>query len=345
MARARDNLQRMLTGSRSRHARSAASLALALALALTTLGGPRLARAQGGADKAAAQSLFDEGKALLTAGKVAEACPKLEESLRLDPGIGTMLFLGECWERQGRTASAWAQFKEAESQAEKQGDPRLTIARDRASRLAPDLSKLVVEVPKQSAIEGLVVTRDGTEIGRALWGRPTPVDPGEHVVRATAPGHVAWESKVSVGKKADSVSASVPLLVAEASVAKPPPPTPVTPPVAPPAEEPEGRGGTQRALGLGLGVAGLVGVGFGVGFGLSAISKNDRADAECPGGACSQEGVTAGDDARQQGNLSTIAFVVGGVLLGGGAVLFFTAPRARSSATLRPTPSGLSLTF
>ncbi len=319
-------------------------MSLALAVATASLAAAPPVRAQGGGDKAAAQSLFDEGKALLTGGKVAEACPKLEESLRLDPGIGTMLFLGECWERQGRTASAWAQFKEAESQAEKQADPRQSIARDRAARLAPELSKLVVDVPRESAIEGLVVTRDGTEIGRALWGRPTPVDPGEHTVRATAPGHVAWESKVTVGKRADTVSASVPLLAAEA-VARPPAPTPTPSPMTPPAEQPDGRGGTQRAIGLGLGVAGLVGAGLGAGFGLSAIAKNNRADAECPGGACSQEGVTAGDDARQQGNISTIAFVVGGVLLAGGAVLFFTAPRAPKSTALRPTPSGLSLTF
>src|SRR5262245_13566973 len=37
-------------------------------------------------DKATAQALFDQGKQLAAAGKVSDACPKFEESQRLDPG-------------------------------------------------------------------------------------------------------------------------------------------------------------------------------------------------------------------------------------------------------------------
>src|SRR5688572_14074173 len=78
------------------------------------LAGSSTASAQEANDKAAAEVLFEQGRSLLLEGKVDQACPKLAESLRLDRGIGTMLFLAECWQRLGKSASAWAQFREAE---------------------------------------------------------------------------------------------------------------------------------------------------------------------------------------------------------------------------------------
>src|SRR5260221_11014313 len=63
-------------------------------------------------DPVAARTLFDEGRKLLADGKYDAACPKLEESQRLDPGTGTLFNLADCWEQIGRTASAWARFLE-----------------------------------------------------------------------------------------------------------------------------------------------------------------------------------------------------------------------------------------
>ena len=49
-------------------------------------------------DEAAARVLFGEGRKLAAAGDYAAACPKFEESFRLDPGIGTGFNLADCWE-------------------------------------------------------------------------------------------------------------------------------------------------------------------------------------------------------------------------------------------------------
>src|SRR4051794_25809493 len=61
-------------------------------------------------ESAAARALFAEARKLMAAERYDEACPKFEESLRLDQGIGTQFNLAHCWEKQGRTASAWGMF-------------------------------------------------------------------------------------------------------------------------------------------------------------------------------------------------------------------------------------------
>src|SRR5271166_5257799 len=98
--------------------RVAAPLALVVALVSARAS---LAQTSAG-DKAAAQAIFDEGKRLMDAGQFAQACPKFADSEKLDPGVGTLLNLGVCYEKNGQTASAWATYKEAASAAANAGE-------------------------------------------------------------------------------------------------------------------------------------------------------------------------------------------------------------------------------
>ena len=100
---------------------------LAAALTLLVTLSPVVAAAQSSSgDKAAADALFDEGKRLLAAGDTAQACAKFETSMKLFDQLGTRLNLADCYEKVGRTASAWAEFREAASLATKRGNRRAT---------------------------------------------------------------------------------------------------------------------------------------------------------------------------------------------------------------------------
>ena len=289
----------------------------------------RIAHADG--EAAAAEALFDEGKKLLEQGKPAEACPKLEASLKLDRGIGTMLFLAECWDQQGRTASAWAQFREAADVAAKAGDQREKVARKRASEIEPKLSKLTIHVAAAQP-SSIVVERDGHPVLAAVWGTALPIDPGEHVVKASAPGYKPWSTTIRVAANAAQALVEIPALqTAETAKPEEPKPAPVTTTRT-----------WQRILGLGVAGLGVGAIGVGAAYGLSAIAKNDRADEHCPAVGCDVHGLTLGETADSDAAISTVAFTAGAVLVIGGAVLFFTARTSSPSAAAFARPG---LTF
>jgi serine/threonine-protein kinase len=311
------------------------------------LAGGASARADLESEKASAQAAFDLGKRLMVEGNYVAACPKLAESVRLDPGVGAMLFLATCYERTGRTASAWAIFREAEGLASKQSDGRERIARERAAALEPKLSKLVIVLgAAESSLAGVKVRRDGAEVGEALWGTPIPTDPGTHEVVVSAPGKKSWTTSVQIADNAAIATLTVPALVAGTTE---PEPTGKSSPaggdVAAASSPPEtaSGGSTQRTIGIVVGASGLALVGVGVGFGLSAKSSLDASNANnhCrPGNRCDGIGVGAREDAKSAALLSTVGFVLGGAALAGGVVLYLTVPkRGARPAALRVVPS------
>ncbi|WP_437720006.1 hypothetical protein [Sorangium sp. So ce861] len=193
---------------------------LALAMFLAALvGGGRDARA----DTAAAQALFDAARQLMAQGKHAEACPKLEESHRLDPGIGTQFNLATCYEQVGRTASAWSTFLDVAGAAKAAGQlEREKVARQRATALEPKLIRLTITAPADAPAD-LQVKRDGALVGRAQWGTPVPVDPGKHTVEAWAAGRSPFVKTVELNKAGASETVAVPPLAgAPARAAAPP---------------------------------------------------------------------------------------------------------------------------
>src|SRR5450631_560862 len=93
---------------------------------------PVMARADG-ADPAAADVLFREGRRDADAGNYALACPKFEESFRLDPAPGTLLNLADCEENRGQLTRAWQHFQQLTDELPATDERRpIAIARARA---------------------------------------------------------------------------------------------------------------------------------------------------------------------------------------------------------------------
>ncbi|MBI5534436.1 MAG: hypothetical protein HY898_17055 [Deltaproteobacteria bacterium] len=301
------------------------------------------------ADRAAARALFDQARSLVAEGKLAEACPKLEESQRLDPGMGTAFNLADCYEKMGRTTSAWTIFLEVASQARGAAlAEKEKVARERAAALEPKLSRLAVMVPQSSQIPGLQVRRDGSSLGKAMWNTALPVDPGSHKIEVSAPGKRKWTGTVEVPAQSASSTIAVPALVddtGDADKASSPSSRPSDADSASgsPLGSPKD-GSTQRLIGLIAGGVGVVGLGASVVIGLGAKKKVDDASPYCSATVCNDlRGVELRDDARSQANVATVVGVIGTVALAGGAVLYFTAPSGGKGREARRPAQGIAI--
>ncbi len=324
-------------------------------------------------ESAAAQALFDQGKQLMATGKYADACPRLEESQRLDPALGTLLNLADCYEKGGRLASAWTRFAEAEGMARSGGHAEAQrVARDRAAKLAVRLSRLVIEVPASALAPGLEVQRDGVVVGQAQWGAAIPVDGGEHTVVATAPSRRRWQMRVSVAPSGATQRVQLPALQADPTATPATPATPATAPSSHPsaaASSPRAVGpsglapssavasgipspsaglgaegqplGPARTLALVAGGVGLAGIAVGTVFGLQSKAKHDEAlDGHCVGALCSdQTGIDLKEDALRAGSIATVGFVVGAAGLAGAALLWFAVKPTAAPVTIGAGPN------
>jgi hypothetical protein len=340
----------------------------AAAIAATVFaGGTALAQTTASSDNVAAEALFEDARTLVAAGKYAEACPKFADSERLGPSASTLLNLANCWEKVGRTATAWATYREAASVANATGrKDYLATALRRADGLAPKLARLTVTVVQSAP--GLQIKRDGVVVDPAEWGAGIPVDVGSHSVEATAPGRKAWVVAIQVAQDGAQASVAVPALEELPVEAPPVAPAPVVAPPAtsaasaPPVAETPGSGRGQRVIGAALAGLGVVGLGVGGVFALIAKSKNSDSLGNCsvgvlyndsgylPSGpnSCNTAGVSERNAALTDGNVATVGLSVGAVALVAGAVLWFTAPHGSAhpegaaSFQIAPTLGGIS---
>ena len=135
-----------------------------------------------------------------------------------------MLNLALCHELEGQLARAWSEFHEAISLASRDGrSDREQAAELHIRAIAPRLSKLTIRVPESVRVDGLRIERDGRELGEASWSMAMPVDRGEHLVRATAPGKKPFVATVVIDAEADARTVEVTALAELPSV--PPPPS------------------------------------------------------------------------------------------------------------------------
>lgn len=289
-----------------------------------------------------ADQLFQEGRKLLDAGNAAAACPKFEESQRLDPGLGTLLNLADCYERTGRLASALSAFRSSEEQARRLGEKRReTAAADRARALEGRVPRVTITLAAGERPTGFEVRRNGAVVTALDYGRPIAVDPGATTIDASAPGHEPFHRELTVGASQSQQNVDVPMLAPSAGTKPPPGNGDVLPPSRDTRRVDPGAG--RRRLAYIIGGVGVAALGAGVGLGVKA--KGDYDDAGCTDGVCpDRESLQRADDARSLGNLGTVVGGVGVAALTAGVVLWLTAPSARTVEVM-PTASLESVGF
>lgn len=335
--------------------RGSRAIGLVLGIAsMMAIASPQAARAQEADRKALAQAIYEDAKRDMDAKRYADACRKFASSQKLDPGLGTMLNLGLCYEKTGQTASAWTTFKDAASEAARTpgAQPREQFAREHATALEPLLPHLTIAVSPDAAIDGLEVKRDGVTIPQVAWGVALPVDPGEHVVEASAPKRKAWSAKVqSVEKETATVKVPSLELAPEAPVVVPPPPTTTsaTPHSEPPRTiyvvQQDTPGSGQRTWGVVAIIFGGVGIAASMVGGVIAKTKDDNSNSgnNCVNDVCNGEGMQKRQDAATFARLATYVFIGGAVFVAGGITLYATSASAKSGQAQQPPVTAVKL--
>ncbi len=260
-------------------------------------------------------------------GRNQEACARFEESQVADSGIGTRMYLAECYRRIDRLASAWATFREAASVARAEGQPsRAAIAEENAKSLQPRLSRLTL-VPPTPRPEGFELLLDGSVLSPLVYGRGFPIDGGPHVISMRAPGYQPASLTVEIPSERAREVTRLPSLPPTVARAAPPP-------ASDPATE-RSSAIDRRLWGLALGGAGALSLGIGLLYGIRASSLDAEAQDECTSRNCS-------DDAISASKVANVAYLLGGIAGGLGAWLYFGAPDSDAASAARTWHVGWS---
>jgi hypothetical protein len=189
-------------------------------------------------------------------------------------------------------------------------------------------------------LSAVKVTMDGDALAERLEGSALSIDPGEHTFAFATEGQPPLTKVFVIRESEKDRREAITFGVGDV----------VSSPLQAGAEASVTTGstglGTQKILAIVAGGVGVVGLGVGTAFGLVTMSKKSDAQKACPNLCADPNGVSLWSDAKSAGNVSTVAFIVGGVALAGGAALWFTAkPESRSgpSAQVGVGPGSLQL--
>lgn len=300
--------------------------------------GARAAEADDERARALATDLFDQGVSKMERGKCearpvadpalcVEACDAFRRSFELYPaGLGALRNLAYVEKAIGRVASAARHFRELARRAPLDPRPARQLwadyARQELATLEPLVPHLTVRLPTPIP-EGAAATLDEAAVPREVWGAVLDVDPGAHVVRATAPGHASFEQTfVLAERESRTVAVELPASVS-GSTHSTSAGADTSPTIAP------------RTLALVTIGVGAITTGVGLGYGVAAISKRKEV---CGDVYCDPAGY---DEGRSLARRSTIVTGVGVAVVTGGVVWYLLAPTASARATTVVPYAGL----
>jgi tetratricopeptide (TPR) repeat protein len=275
-----------------------------LLCAATAFGKPSLK------DKRAAAQLEREAEVLVKKGDREQAAERFRKADELEPLIWRKY-------RLGKVLSDLARLLEAAEVLERATEEKAFAVRERhaAGKVKQLLEEVTSRIPTvsvkvlQPAAPSVTVELDGKTVDPS--GGPVPLDPGYHQLTAKAAGHQELSREISLAERA-SETVEIKLVA-------------LKPAGDEEEEEDEGGGGSigkwPAVLSWGVGVVGL---GLGVGFGVAAINETNAllTDYGCVENRCPPEAQDDLDTSKLHGNIATAGFVIGGVGVVLGTVLW-----------------------
>jgi tetratricopeptide (TPR) repeat protein len=328
--------------------RSRKSVPIYLLSIVVSLGSSQALAEPSSADKAIAEKLFQEGRALMEAKNYERACPKFLASFRIDRMDGSLLNLAVCHHRQGKLATAWAEYRQVLGRVKAKKRPdRVELVEKSLREIGPLIPKISFHVAHARSEQGLRIFRNGSEVFAAAWNTELPVDPGPQLILVTQKGKRTWEKTIEAEKSTNQVIEVPELKDEEAPLALKDPPIhknvePAdTPRAKPVASEPKASSSfpwkTIGWVGIGLGVAAG---GVGTVFGIQTLLKKKSSDSECPQGpqSCSPQGVQDNERAYTLAKQSNI-LLGSGLLLAGTGIVMLLLPSTSDSSKSRALSS------
>jgi hypothetical protein len=255
-------------------------------------------------DKAQAQQAIKEGKSAMKAKRFADAARALKKADDLDPTPQTKLELARALDGANKLLDA---SKTLHAITDTPNGSKKTVA---------DAKKLLGEIEKRIPWINLSVGTLGDKKVKTFIddsevdaSNEVPVDPGEHHISAEAPGYEQTDKTVSVE---EGEHKRVRLVLKKANGDD----------KAPVISE---SGGSSKAPAVIAFSLGAVGLGLGAAFGVIASNQTQAVRDQCPNDVCPP---SVSDDlatAKANGNVSTIAFIAGGVGVATGVVLLLSS--------------------
>lgn len=281
-------------------------------------------------DAQRALDLGYEGDALFEKGKWDEAFERFQQADALAHSPVFVVYMARCRRKAGRLIEAAALYARVTAEALPANAPKPFVAAlaDASAELKDVRSRIPsvrVEVRGRSASE-VELRVDGRVIAA---GDVVELDPGSHVVLATAPGA---EARKTVELKEGSREVAVELVLEPGRGA---------------ASEPKI---TKGSLVPGILTLSLAALGLELGAIAGGLAARDASSVKegCVGNHCLRDDAETLDRAKLLATASTVGFVVGGVSLATGIVLIAVRPgggEASPTVTVGPTGAQLQLSF
>jgi hypothetical protein len=315
--------------------------AFALPLGTIALCAPDV-RAQTDQERAGARAAANQGVSAYEAGNYAEALSFLERAEGLVHALPHLLYIARCHEKLGNLVQAREAYLKIGRERLKPTDPEVfqqtqVTAAEELRALDPRVPNVTVNVEGARGA-GLTVTLDGEPFAVELLGVPAPMNPGQRLIEAKAPGTKLASQRIAVAEGSKTAvllklepSGEAPVAAASGASAA------SAPSGAPQADQ--GNRPVPAGVYIGLAATGAFAIGAGVVGALALGNKSDFDEANDGSDPANAE------DLRDSGatlNLLTDVLIAGAVVSAGATAYFYftrpTVPAARASNGLRVLP-------